>query len=172
MAVPRSPGARQPAGRSFGDPQLTTPFGDDQADGRHSRPRWSAAATDGADDQFPNLKHLWVDQGYTGSGRHWIEAQLGWSVEVVRHTPRPQGEWVPHGDRRNWRTVWFSWQRLPPAPKIFRGVLPRRWVVERTFAWLSQNRRFSRDTNVSTLPAKHSSMQRWGGLMLRRLARN
>ena len=31
---------------------------------------------DGADDQFPSLKHLWVDQGYTGSGRHWIEAQL------------------------------------------------------------------------------------------------
>jgi len=31
------------------------------------------------------------------------------------------------------------------GPKIFRGVLPRWWEVERTFAWLCQNRRFSRD---------------------------
>jgi hypothetical protein len=41
--------------------------------------------------------------------------------------------------------MWFSWERLPPAPKVFRGVLPGRWVVERTFAWLCQSRRFSRD---------------------------
>jgi hypothetical protein len=66
-------------------------------------------------------------------------------VEVVRHPPHPRGEWVPHGDLQDWRTVWFSWQRLPPAPKVFRGVLPPRWVVEWTFAWLCQNRRFSRD---------------------------
>jgi hypothetical protein len=64
---------------------------------------------DGADEQFPRITHLWVDQGYTGSGKHWIETQLGWNVEVVRHPPQPRGEWVPHGDRSNWRTVWFSW---------------------------------------------------------------
>jgi transposase len=87
---------------------------------------------EGADEQFPRLEHLWVDQGYTGSGRHWIETQLGWNVEVVCHPPQPRGEWVPHGDRSDWRTVSFSWERLPPAPKLFRGVLPRRWVVERT----------------------------------------
>src|SRR3954451_14178103 len=76
----------------------------------------------GADEQFPRLEPLWVDQGYTGSGKHWIEAQLGWNVEVVRHPPQPRGEWVPHGDRSDWRTVWFSWERLPPAPKVLRGV--------------------------------------------------
>lgn len=31
------------------------------------------------------------------------------------------------------------------APPGFRGVLPRRWVVERTFAWSGQNRRFGKD---------------------------
>src|SRR5438445_19501 len=56
---------------------------------------------------------------------------LGWRVEVVRHPPHPRGEWVPHGDLARIETVWFSWQRLPPGPKVFRGVLPRRRVVER-----------------------------------------
>src|SRR4029079_5620289 len=94
---------------------------------------------EGADEQFPRVEHLWVDQGYTGTVKSWIEEHLGWRVEVVRHPPHPRGEWLPHGDVQDWRTVWFSWQPLPPAPKVFRGVLPRRWVVERTFAWLCQN---------------------------------
>ena len=80
-----------------------------------------------------------------GSGKSWIEENLGWRVEVVRHPPHPRGEWVPHGDLARLKTVWFDWQRLAPAPKVFRGVLPRRWVVERTFAWLCQNRRFGSD---------------------------
>src|SRR5919206_799011 len=32
----------------------------------------------GAAEQFPRLQHVWVDQGYTGSGKAWIEEQLGW----------------------------------------------------------------------------------------------
>ena len=40
---------------------------------------------DGANRRFPRLAHVWVDQGYTGSGKRWIEEQLGWSVEVVQH---------------------------------------------------------------------------------------
>jgi putative transposase len=36
-----------------------------------------------------------------------------------------------------------NWQRLMP-PRGFR-VLPRRWVVERTFSWLGHNRRMSKD---------------------------
>src|SRR5215469_1848900 len=78
-------------------PESTTPHG-------------CKSTLEGADDQFPRIEHLWVDQGYTRSGRHWIEAQLGWSVEVVRHPPHPQGEWVPHGNLKDWRTVWFSWE--------------------------------------------------------------
>src|SRR5262249_20601731 len=67
--------------------------------------------------------------------------------------------------------MWFSWERLPPAPKVFRGVLPRRWVVEPHSAWLCQNRRFSREHErlCSTSEALiYATIRR---LMLRRLAR-
>jgi putative transposase len=126
---------------------------------------------DGAREQFPRLSHLWVDQGYTGTGKTWIEEHLGWTVEVVRHPPLPRGQWVPHGDLNDWRTIWFSWDRLPPSPKVFRGVLPRRWVVERTFSWLGQSRRLSKEYEKlchSSEAMIYASMSR---LMLRRLAR-
>jgi putative transposase len=99
---------------------------------------------EGAAQEFPGLKHLWVDQGYTGTGKAWIEEHLGWSVEVVKH---------------------------PPEPKKFRGPLPRRWVAERTIGWLSQSRRMSKDYErlCETSQAMiHAVMSR---LMLRRLAR-
>ncbi len=76
--------------------------------------------------QFPRIEKVWVDNGYTGTGRTWIEEQMGWSVEVVRHPWRPRGMWV------------FPGQELDPSvlalferPKGFRH-LPRRWVVENT----------------------------------------
>ncbi len=55
-------------------------------------------ALEGATEEFPRLEHLWVDQGYTGAGKEWIEDYLRWSVEVVRHPPKPRGEWQPRGD--------------------------------------------------------------------------
>ena len=98
---------------------------------RYTRPTFkigpaSRCSWRGADDQFPRVEHLWVDQGYTGSGKSWIEENLGWRVEAIRHPPHPRGEWVPHGDLARIETVRFSWQRLPPGAKVFRGVLPRR----------------------------------------------
>ncbi len=50
-------------------------------------------------------------------------------------------------------------------------VLPRRWVVERTFAWISKHRRTVRD--YERLPASHEAMIMWAmtALMARRLAR-
>jgi transposase len=49
-------------------------------------------------------------------------------------------------------------------------VLPRRWVVERTFAWISKHRRTIRD--YERLPASHEAMNLWAmiSLMTRRLA--
>ncbi len=40
------------------------------------------------EDQFPRLKYLWLDAGYKGKGKEWVEKALGWSVEVVQHPPK------------------------------------------------------------------------------------
>ena len=126
----------------------------------------------GAKQQFPRVEHLWVDQGYTGSGKQWIEEHLGWSVEVVRHPPTPRGEWVPHGDLSDWRTIWFAWERPPSAPNVFRGILPRRWVVERTFSWLGQSRRLSKEYERLCETSEAVIYATMSRLMLRRLARS
>jgi putative transposase len=114
---------------------------------------------------FPRLNKVWVDQGYTGTGRTWIEQEMGWEVEVVRHAPRPRGMWV-----------WPGMEITPEILAVFerpRGFrhLPRRWVVERTFAWISRSRRMSKDYEYVTSSSEsmvHLTMIR---LMVRRLAR-
>ena len=69
--------------------------------------------------RYPRLAHLWVDAGYAGKTVTWIEERLGLSVSVVRKPRR----WVRCPAE----------QEPPPMPTGFQ-VLPRRWVVERTFA--------------------------------------
>ena len=92
------------------------------------------------------LSHVWLDAGYTGQdkGAGWVEGALGWSAEIVRHPPKPAPEEVMMRWAREWakeRTVIDPKELLPPeGPRPF---LPRRWVVERTFSWLGQNRRLS-----------------------------
>jgi putative transposase len=88
-------------------------------------------------DRFPRLSHLWEDAGYQGRGKEWAEQVLGLSVEVVHRTPKPTPEkvamkWAEEFSKEGWQS---DWQKLLPH----RGfeVLPRRWVVERTFSWLS-----------------------------------
>jgi putative transposase len=122
-------------------------------------------------DRLLRLSHLWVDAGYQGRGRRWAEEVLGMSVEVVRKPPKP----VPEKVAKVWAEEWakedqkVDWQRLMPL-RGFR-VLPRRWVVERTFSWLGQNRRLSKD--YERLPESseafiYAAMTR---IMARRLAR-
>ena len=100
-----------------------------------------------------------------------LKEVLGVSVQVVRKPPKP----VPEEVAERWAMEWakegkqVDWQRLMP-PHGFR-VLPRRWVVERTFSWLGQNRRMSKD--YERLPESseafvYAPMTR---LMVRRLAR-
>jgi putative transposase len=117
------------------------------------------------------LSHLWVNAGYQGRGKRWAEEVLGVSVEVVRKPPKPVPEKVAEAWAREWAKEGqeVDWRRLM-APKGFR-VLARRWGVERTFSWLSQNRRMSKD--YERLPESseafvYAAMSR---LMVRRLAR-
>jgi putative transposase len=123
----------------------------------------------GAPERFPRLGHVWVDQGSTGSGRAWIEAELGWTVEVVQHPPKPRGEWVALGTGRDPRP--FEWRRLSPERTGFRGVLPRRWVVERTFSWCSQSRRLSKDYERLCETSEALVYLAMTRIMLKRLAR-
>lgn len=44
--------------------------------------------------RFPRLNKVWVDQGDMGKGREWIREQMGWDVEVVRHSWPARGAWV------------------------------------------------------------------------------
>jgi len=95
-------------------------------------------------DWFPRLRRLWVDGGYTGEDfRGWVRAQ--WhrlQVEVVKRSDDLRG---------------FV-------------VLPRRWVVERTFGWLMRHRRPVRDYERTESSAEawiHLAMIR---IQLRRLA--
>jgi putative transposase len=124
---------------------------------------------EGIEEPFPRLEHVWVDQGYTGSGKAWIEAELGWTVEVVQHPPKSRGEWVPLGTGSDPRP--FEWRRLPPERTGFRGVLPRRWVVERTFSWFGQNRRLSKDYERLCETGEALIYATMTRLMARRLAR-
>ena len=62
------------------------------------------------------LKLIWADGGYESIGG-WVKQSCGWRLEITRR---------------------------PPAAKGF-VVIPRRWVVERTFGWLGRYRRLSKD---------------------------
>jgi putative transposase len=67
--------------------------------------------------RLPRLQLIWADGGYTGTLIDWVKTVCGWKLEIVR---RPKG------------VSGFQ-------------VLHRRWVVERTFAWLCKFRRLSKD---------------------------
>ena len=122
-------------------------------------------------DRLARLSHLWVDAGYRGRGRRWAEEVLGLSVELVRKSPKP----VPEKVAKAWAEEWakegkeVDWQRLMP-PGGFR-VLPRRWVVERTFAWISHNRRMSKDYERLCATGEAFVYAAMTRLMVRRLAR-
>jgi transposase len=121
--------------------------------------------------RLPRLSYLWADAGYRGRGKEWAERALGVEVEVVNRSPKPPPEKV----LRVWAREWFKeggemdLSKLPKRPGF--EVLPRRWVAERTFAWISHNRRMAKDYEwlCSTSEAFiHAAMTR---LMVKRLAR-
>jgi putative transposase len=100
-----------------------------------------------ADVMFPRLAHLWLDGGYRGEdkGKEWVEKTLGWSVDLVEGARKPAPKEVLMAWAEEWAKegVKVDWQKLLPPPGF--QVLPRRWVVERTFSWIDQIRRVSKD---------------------------
>lgn len=93
--------------------------------------------------RWQGLTRLWADGGYRGTLLAWVRLHFGWTLTIVQKV----------------------------AGQVGFQVLPKRWLVERTFAWLNRQRRLSKD--FERLPATSQSfiyvaMLR---LMVRRLAR-
>ena len=105
---------------------------------------------------LPRMEKVWADRGYNGNVGEWIKERLGWALEIVK----PPRRWVRVPAN----------EVPPPYPAGF-IVLPRRWVIERTIAWIMRNRRMSRDyefLSETTEALIYVAMIR---LMLRRLAK-
>jgi len=77
--------------------------------------------------RFGRLKCIWTDGGYAGAFVDWAKRIFRWTIEVVERSQT-------HG---------FV-------------VLPKRWIVERTFGWFCKYRRLSRD--YETLPTSSEAM--------------
>lgn len=115
---------------------------------------------------FVRLTHLFVDGGYKGKWVAWVIETFAWTVDVVQHSYAGRsGFYLPEG------------QELSPEQlAMLRGhrtfkVLPRRWVVERTLAWICRYRRHSKDYEYlpeSSEALIYAAMIR---LMLTRLAK-
>lgn len=78
--------------------------------------------------RYPMLRHIFADGGYAGPKLREALKQIGrWKVQIVKRSDPAKG---------------FE-------------VLPRRWVVERTLAWLGRCRRLSKDWEKSIASSKH-----------------
>lgn len=93
---------------------------------------------------LPQLQLIWADGGYAGKLVDWVEQFCGWVLEIVKRSDDVKG---------------FQ-------------VLPRRWVVERTLAWLGRYRRLSKDYEYLPQTSETMVYAAMIHLMVRRLARN
>jgi putative transposase len=107
-------------------------------------------------DRLPRMQKIWADRGYNGQIGEWIKERLGWALEIVK----PPRRWVRVPAN----------EEPPPYPAGF-IVLPRRWVIERTIAWIMRNRRMSRDYEFLAQTTEVLIYVAMIRLMLRRLAK-
>jgi putative transposase len=80
---------------------------------------------------FPAIELMWADTAYRGL-KDWLQRALGWRLAITQH----------------WWTGYAVWMKVgsePPTRPSGFHVLARRWVVERTFAWFTTNRRLAKD---------------------------
>ena len=111
--------------------------------GAHVQDRDGAQAVlGGLKDRFPRLQRVWADGAYAGKLVEWAQESAQLILDIVR---KPKGQ------------VGFA-------------VLPWRWIVERTFAWLGNYRRLARDYEISARTSEAWIKIAMIHLMLRRLA--
>jgi putative transposase len=125
----------------------------------------------GADTDHPRIELVWGDRGYTGTGAQWIQEQLGWQVEIVQHPPRYGRAWQWVADPDDPLILRFRWVKVARTETGFRGVLPRSWVVERSFAWLNHRRRLSKDDERLCETSEALIYATMSRMMVRRLTR-
>ena len=94
--------------------------------------------------KFSRLKLIWADGGYAGQLVEWVKNACGWLLEIVKRDPKAIG---------------FQ-------------LLPRRWVVERTFGWFGRYRRLSKDYEFQTDTSENMILIAMIQLMVHRLTRN
>ena len=125
--------------------------------------------------------HLWLrsfrayaDQDYGGLLEAWVQENLNWHLEIVKRvTPGALREqaWATARERQKQGA---SVVKMWAGSKMSRGVdiLPRRWVVERTFGWLGRYRRHSKDYETLTESSEAHIRIAMTHLMLQRITRN
>ncbi|MGG7568701.1 IS5 family transposase [Rhodovulum sp. DZ06] len=93
---------------------------------------------------WPWLRHVFADGGYAGPKlREAMQGHGDWSIEIIKRSDTASG---------------FE-------------VLPRRWVIERTFAWLRRSRRLAKDWEASTASSEAWLLVAHIRILVRRLAR-
>ena len=93
---------------------------------------------------WTRLLWIWADGAYTGRLQHWVWTRCGWWLGIVKRDENTSG-----------------WQ-----------LLPHRWVVERTFAWLDRCRRLSKDYEFHPRTSETWVRVAMIHLMVRRLTKN
>jgi transposase len=92
--------------------------------------------------KLPRLARLWADSAYRGELEGWVAARFGCPLEIVTKL----------------------------AGQVGFVVQPKRWVVERTFAWLGRARRLSKDYEHHTKASESMIYLASIHLLVRRLA--
>jgi putative transposase len=109
-------------------------------------------------DGFPRLRQLWADSGYRGWFIDWAARIAGMTVQI---THRRDG-----GFRHTWAPA-----DAPPRQVPRFAVIPRRWLVERTFGWLGRWRRLAKDYEYLTATSENTIYLAMSLILTRRTAK-
>ncbi len=92
---------------------------------------------------FKKLKLIWADGGYAGKLINYVDTLYSWILQIVKRNDKLSG---------------FH-------------VLPKRWIVERTFGWFNHYRRLSKDYEYDPKTSENMLYLAMTNLMVRRLAK-